>query len=191
VPTAAVTTFAAVHATEALEFAVVTKKEFAFGSSAYSTVEVRAAVSAGHAVGVTPEPVTAVGAGAVKVRTCPAKRVPTAAETTPLAIPVTGTAVGKVDTIKLPARGYDAYRAAPAIATAFAGQAVVPPPLSVVALPFCVKKSSVPADRVPTADIEWAAIAVTETPETFDPTTQKPGAQVVAGAAELVLAGQK
>jgi len=191
VPTAAVTTLAATHVAEALDVAVVTKNEFAFGSSAYSTVELRAAVSAGHVVGVTPEPVTAVGAGAVKVRTCPAKRVPTAAETTPLAIPVTGTAVGKADTMKEPLRGYATNKAAPAIAAAFAGQAVVPPPLSVVVLPLCVKKSSVPADRVSTADIEWAAIAVTETPEALDPTTQKPGEQVVAGAAELVLAGQK
>ena len=94
--------------------------------------------------------------------------------------------------MKEPLRGYATNKAAPAIAAAFAGQAVVPPPLSVVVLPLCVKKSSVPADSVlPTAVIEWATIAVTEMPETLDPTTQKPGAQVVTGAAELVLAGQK
>jgi hypothetical protein len=88
--------------------AVVNMKVFAAGARAYNTVELRAAAFAGHAAGATPAPVTAVGAGAVKVRTCPASSVPTAAVTTLLTIPVTGTAVAKVDTMKLPACGYAA-----------------------------------------------------------------------------------
>jgi len=158
----------------ALETAVVTKKAFGSGARAYSTVELRAAALAGHAaVGVEPEPTTAVGAGAVKVRTCPDIRVPTAAVTTPPAIAVTGTADGKVDTMKLLLRGKAANRAAPAIAAALTGQDTVPPPLSVVVLPEWVKKSSVPAVSVPTAAvIAWVEMAVTEMPDTLDPTTQ-------------------
>ena len=105
VPTAAVTTLAVVHVTAALVVAVVTKKVFAAGMRAYSTVEMREAAFVGHAMGVAPEPTTAAGAGAVKVRACPAISVPTAAETTPFAIAVTGTAVEKVDTMKLLACG--------------------------------------------------------------------------------------
>jgi len=173
VPTAAVTTLAVAHVVTALETAVVTKKAFGVGARAYSTVETRAAAFAGHAVGVEPEPTTAVGAGAVKVRTCPDVRVPTAAVTTPLAIAVTGTADGKVDTMKLLACGKAAKRAAPAIAAALTGQDTVPPPLSVVVLPDWVKKSSVPAVSVPTAAvIAWVEMAVTEMPDTLDPTTQ-------------------
>lgn len=173
VPTAAVTTLAVAHVVTALETAVVTKKAFGVGARAYSTVETRAAAFAGHAVGVEPEPTTAVGAGAVKVRTCPDVRVPTAAVTTPLAIAVTGTADGKVDTMKLLACGKAAKRAAPAIAAALTGQDTVPPPLSVVVLPDWVKKSSVPAVSVPTAAvIAWVEMAVTEMPDTLEPTTQ-------------------
>lgn len=161
---AAVTVLELSPVTAVPDAAVVTIKEFAAGASAYSTVELKAAAFAGHAAGVTPAPVTAVGAGAVKVRTCPASSVPTAADTTLLAIPVTGTAVGKVDTMKEPACGYAAYRAAPAIAAALEGHATVPPPLSAVVLPLWEKKSSVPATSVPTgADIAWVATAVTGT----------------------------
>jgi hypothetical protein len=49
---------------------VVTMKEFKDGTIAYRTGETRDAVSVGHdAVGVTPEPVTAVGGGAVNETT--------------------------------------------------------------------------------------------------------------------------
>ena len=86
--------------------AVVTKKVFIAGARAYRVVVARADASAGHeAVGVEPKPVTAVGAGALNERTCPVNRVPTAAETTLPVMPVTGTAVAKVDTRKLPLEG--------------------------------------------------------------------------------------
>ena len=184
----AVTVFAESPVMTVPEAALVTKKEFADGARAYSSVEVRDAAFAGQAAGVTPEPVTAVGAGAEKVRTCPAVSVPTAADTTPFVIPVTGTAVGKVDTMKLPASGYAAYRAAPAIAAALAGQAAVPPPLSVVVLPLCEKNRSVPATSVPTgADIACVAMAVTGTLAETDimPRVLTVTAQMVAQLVEL------
>jgi len=85
--------------------AVVTKKVFIAGARAYRVVVARVDASAGQAVGVEPKPVTAVGAGALKESTCPVNRVPTAAETTLPVMPVTGTAVAKVDTRKLPLEG--------------------------------------------------------------------------------------
>jgi len=173
----AVTTFELRFVTAVPATAVVTRKEFAAGATAYSTADSRDAVSVGHAVpvGLTPDPVTVVGAGAVKKTTWPAKRVPTEADTTLPAIPVTGTAEGKVDTLKLFAAGAAAYKTAPAIAAAVAGHAVIPPPVSVVVLPDCVNKSSAPAGSVPTAAvIAWVAVemAVTDTPDTPVPTTQ-------------------
>ena len=138
-PTAAVTVLTLSPVTEIPVEAVVTMKELAAGERVYKSVVEREAASIGHAVGVTPEPVTAVGAGAENVMTCPANRVPTAADITLPVIPVTGTAVGKVDTIKVPAPGAAAYSAVPTIAAALAGQAMVPPPDSVVELPLCVK----------------------------------------------------
>ena len=175
VPTAADTRFAESDVTAVPEAAVVTKKEFAAGARAYKEEAAREAASTGHdAVGVTPDPVTAVGAGAEKVTTCPAKRVPTAADTTLLDMPVTATAAGKVDTIKLPKVGAAAYRAAPAIAAALAGHATVPPPVSARVVPLCgVKRSSVPGARVPTdADIALPATPEMVTPDTPAPTTQ-------------------
>ena len=174
VPTLAVTVFELSRLTAVPEAAVVTMKEFAAGARAYSTVEVKAAVFAGQVAGVTPEPVTAVGAGAVKVRTCPANKVPTAADTTLFVIPVTGAAAGKVETMKVPPCGYAAYRAALAIAAVLAGHATVPPPLSVRVAPLCgVNRSSAPGASVPT-DADMALLATLEmvAPDTPTPTTQ-------------------
>jgi len=172
----AVTTFELRFVTAVPATAVVTRKEFAVGATAYSTEDIRDAELVGQvAVGVKPDPVTAVGAGAVKNTTWPARRVPTEADTTLPVIPVTGTAEGKVDTLKLFAAGAAAYKTAPAIAAAVAGHAVIPPPVSVVVLPDCVKKSSAPAGSVPTAAvIAWVVVemAVTDTPDTPVPTTQ-------------------
>lgn len=172
----AVTTLVLSVVTAVPPTAVVTKKEFAVGATAYSTEDIRDAELVGQvAVGVKPDPVTAVGAGAVKNTTWPARRVPTEADTTLPVIPVTGTAEGKVDTLKLFAAGAAAYKTAPAIAAAVAGHAVIPPPDSVVVLPDCVKKSSAPAGSVPTAAvIAWVVVemAVTDTPDTPVPTTQ-------------------
>jgi len=148
----------------------------------------------GHAaVGEEPKPATAVGGGARRDTTCPGRRVPTAAVTTPAVTEVMATPVENVDTRKLPANPSTAYTAAPTMAAAFAGQATVPPPVSARVLPLCVKKSSVPAASAPADEaIAWVAMAVTETPEAPAPTTQKPGAHFVpAGEAELVPAGQK
>jgi len=173
----AVTTFELSVVTAVPPTAVVTRKEFAAGATAYRTADTRDAVSVGHEgpVGLTPDPVIAVGAGAVKNTTWPARRVPTEADTTLPVIPVTGTAEGKVDTLKLFAAGAAAYKTAPAIAAAVAGHAVIPPPNSVVVLPDCVKKSSAPAGSVPTAAvIAWVVVemAVTDTPDTPVSTTQ-------------------
>jgi hypothetical protein len=172
----AVTTFELSVVTAVPATAVVTRKEFAAGATTYSTADNRDAALVGQAaVGVKPDPVIAVGAGAVKNTTWPAKRVPTEADTTLPVIPVTGTAEGKVDTLKLFAAGAAVYRTAPAIAAAVAGHAVIPPPVSVVVLPDCVKKSSAPAGSVPTAAvIAWVVVemAVTDTPDTPVPTTQ-------------------
>jgi hypothetical protein len=176
VPTDATNVLAAENVPTAVPVeAAVTKKAFAVGASAYKSVETRDDASVGHAAGDTPEPATAVGAGAEKKRIWPATSVPTAAETTPRVIPVTGTAVGKVDTRKLPAAGAAAYRAVPTIVAALAGHAVVPPPVSVVALENCAKNSSVPAARVPTlADIAWVVVEIAEmgTLDTLGPDTQ-------------------
>ena len=136
----AVTVFELSNETAVPVAAVVTKKAFAVGAIAYSIAEASAGALAGHDdVAVAPEPVIEVGAGAVNETTCPAKRVPTAAESTSFVMPVTGTAAGKVDTRKLPAAGAAAYRAAPAIAAALAGHATMPPPVSNVVLPLWLK----------------------------------------------------
>ena len=133
----AVTVFELSNETAVPGAAVVTMKEFADGARATKVAKTRDGVSTGQAEKVpTPEPVTAVGAGAVNETTCPAKRVPTAAENTSFMMPVTGTAAGKVDTRKLPEAGAAAYRVAPAIAAALAGHATVPPPVSNVVLPL-------------------------------------------------------
>jgi len=106
VPTSALIVFTDEKALGAIPAgAVVTKKVFIAGARAYRVVVARVVASAGQAVGVEPKPVTAVGAGALNESTCPVNRVPTAAETTLPVMPVTGTAVAKVDTRKLPLEG--------------------------------------------------------------------------------------
>jgi len=94
----------------------------------------------GHAaVGEEPKPVTVVGGGARRDTTCPERRVPTAAVTTPAVTEVMAAPVENEDTRKLPANPSTAYMAAPAMAAAVAGHAIVPPPVSVRELPLCVK----------------------------------------------------
>ena len=153
---------------------VVTIKELADGTMANRSAEARNAALVGQTVGVMPEPLIAVGEGAVKKTTCPALRVPTAALIMLPVIPVTEIPVEKVDTLKLPRVGAVAYRVAPTIAAALAGHAIVPPPPeSVVVLPVCVKKRSVPAARVPTgAYNELEMIPVILIPVTPVATTQ-------------------
>ena len=81
-----------------------------------------------------------------------------------------------VDTWKLPGVPPTAYSAAPTIAAALAGQATVPPPVSVVVLVVCgVKKSCVPAASVPTGAANALfemAVTVTAVPPAPAPTTQ-------------------
>ena len=176
VPTAAAITLAvvprAVTAIGAEE--VVTIKELADGTMAYRSAEAKDAALVGQTVGVMPEPLIAVGEGAVKETTCPALRVPTAALIMLSVIPVTEIPVGKVDTLKLSRVGAAAYRVAPTIAAALAGHAIVPPPPeSVVVLPVCVKKRRVPAASVPTgAYNELDVIPVILIPVTPVATTQ-------------------
>lgn len=176
VPTAAVIVFAAAKVPVTIPVdEVVIKKEFTAGARANTAVATRDGASVGHAAAATvPEPVSAVGAGAVKNRTCPVSKVPTTADTTPFVTPVTGTAVGNVDTRKAFAAGAAEYKAAPANAAAFAGQATVPPPLSVRVLPYGVNKSRVPAASVPTgAVIVWREV-LTAVIETLAATVNEP-----------------
>lgn len=111
--------------------------------TAFATVKVALAAGkppVGHAaVGVEPKPVTVVGGGANRDTTCPARSVPTLAETVPSVKEVMAAPVENVDTRKLPANPSTAKRAAPTMAAAVAGHATVPPPVSVRVLADCVK----------------------------------------------------